>query len=44
MLVNLYIKALLADEDAADQVWELWDAGSISDDLAARAWLLFVIL
>ncbi len=24
--------------DLVDQVWELWDAGVITDDLAAWAW------
>ena len=38
MLTELYIEALLADEYLADQVWELWNAGVITDDLAARAW------
>ena len=33
MLVILYVEALLAD-----QVWELWNAGVITDDLAALAW------
>jgi len=37
MLSELYIEALLADEDLADQVWELWDAGIITDGLAAWA-------
>ena len=40
MLSELYIEALLADEDLADQVWELWDAGIITDGLAAWAWLI----
>ena len=38
MLTNQYAEALLVDEDLADQVWELWDAGVITDDLAAWAW------
>ena len=28
------------DEVLADQVWELWDRGLISDDLAAVAWCI----
>jgi hypothetical protein len=40
MLIELYIEALLVDEELADQVWELWDAGVIDDELAAVAWLL----
>ena len=38
MLTEIYTEALLADEDLADQVWELWNAGVISDDLAVTAW------
>ncbi len=26
MLTEIYIEALLVDEDLADQVWEAWDA------------------
>ena len=40
MLAELYVEALLADEMAADEVWALWDAGVIADDLAAWAWQL----
>ena len=40
MLVDLYVEALLADPDLADQVWELWNAGVITDELAALAWWL----
>lgn len=40
MLTELYIEALFVDEDLADQVWELWDAGVITDDLAGRAWCI----
>ncbi|MCH7822602.1 MAG: hypothetical protein IIA07_11340 [Proteobacteria bacterium] len=39
MLVEIYIEALLVDEELADQVWELWDAGVIDDELAVVAWL-----
>lgn len=34
MLTELYIKALLVDEEPADQVWAAWDAGEIDDYLA----------
>ena len=37
MLTELYIEALLVDEELADLVWE---AELISDDLAAIAWWL----
>ena len=40
MLTHLYIEALLADEDPADEVWELWNAGAIKDEVAAWAWRL----
>ncbi len=38
MLTELYIEALLVDEDLADPVWELWNAGVITDEPAAWAW------
>ena len=34
MLTEIYIEALLVDEDAADQVWEAWDSGEIDDQVA----------
>ena len=34
MLTELYIEALLIDEVLADQVWELSEAGLISDEVA----------
>ena len=37
MLTELYIEALLTDSRLADQVWELWNAGLASDELAAIA-------
>ncbi len=37
MLAELYIEALLVDEDLADLVW---DAGLIPDELAAIVWRL----
>ena len=40
MLTELYIEALLVDEELADLVWELWDAGTIQDDLAAIFWCI----
>ena len=40
MLTELYIEALLVDEELADQVWEGWNVGVISDDLAAVAWCI----
>ncbi len=42
MLSEIYIEALLVDEDLADQVWEFWDARLSSDELAAWAWLVII--
>ncbi len=39
MLTDIYIDALLVDEELADQVWEAWDSEEIDDQLAALAWL-----
>jgi hypothetical protein len=38
MLTELYIEALLVDEELADMVWKAWNAGLISDEMAAIAW------
>ena len=40
---EVYIEALLVDEDLADQVWELWDAEVTTDDLAATAWVILAL-
>ena len=40
MLTEIYIEALLVDEDLADQVWEAWDGGGIDDQVAWLAWML----
>ncbi len=42
MLTEIYIEALLVDEDLADKVWELWDKGVIDDQLVLIAWMLIV--
>ncbi len=39
MLTEIYIKALLVDEERAHQVWEAWEAGNIDDLSACVAWL-----
>ena len=39
MLTEIYIEALLVNEDLADHVREVWDRGVIDDDLAAIAWM-----
>jgi hypothetical protein len=38
MLTRLYIEALLSDSEAADQVWDAWDAGAIDDHVAWVPW------
>ncbi len=37
MLTEIYIEALLVDEELADQVWEAWSVGEIDDLIALRA-------
>jgi hypothetical protein len=36
MLVDQYVNALLRDAVLADAVWELWDAGVITDSEAEQ--------
>jgi len=38
MLCEIYIEALLVDEELADQVLEAWDKGEIDDQIAWLAW------
>ena len=38
MLTEIYIEALLADEELADQVWEAWEMGEIDNQVAWLAW------
>ena len=40
MLTEIYINALLVDEELADQVWDAWDKGEIDDQVAWLAWWL----
>ena len=40
MLTEIYIEALLVDEDLADLVLEVWDGGEIDDVIACTAWML----
>ncbi len=40
MLTEISIEALLVDEELADQVWEVWDAGLIETELAFMGWKL----
>jgi len=43
MLTEIYIEALLVDEDLADQVWEALDRGVIDSELAFLAWMLMAL-
>ncbi len=38
MLTEIYIEALLVDEELADQVWEAWDKAEIDDQMAWFPW------
>ncbi len=38
MLTEIYIEALLVNEELADQVWKAWDKGEIDDRVAAWIW------
>lgn len=38
VLIEIYIEALLVDEDLADLVRQAWDAELIDDFAAAQAW------
>jgi len=38
MLTEIYIEALLVDEDLADQVWEAWDYGVFDGQVEWLAW------
>ena len=42
MLTEIYIEALMVDDELADQVWEAWHAGEIDDQAAFIAWRLIV--
>ncbi len=40
MLCEIYIEALLVDEEGADAVWEAWNDGEIDDMTAWLIWWL----
>ncbi len=42
MLTEIYIEALLVDEELADQVWEAWNNGEIDDLGAFLAWWIIL--
>ena len=37
MLTEIYIEALLVDEELADKVWAAWEAGKLNDVAACIA-------
>ena len=43
MLTEIYIEALLVDEELADQVWEAWNADETDDQVAWLAWWLIAV-
>ena len=43
MLTEIYIEALLVDEELANQVWEAWSADHLDDSSAWLAWWLIVV-
>jgi len=43
MLTEIYIEALLVDEELADQVWVASDAGKIDDRITWLAWWLITL-
>ncbi len=44
MLTEIYIEALLVDEELADQVWEeAWNDGVVNDATAFLAWYLVAV-
>ncbi len=40
MLTEIFIEALLVDEDLADEVWYSWNSGLVDDQTCAMAWWL----
>ena len=43
-MLEIYIEALLVNEELADQVWEAWDGGNINDGTGCIAWPLIADL
>ncbi len=47
MLIEIYVEALIVDEELADQVWEAWRTGEADDQIACIAciaWMLIAML
>jgi len=42
MLTEIYIEALLADQELADLVWEAWDCRALSDETVTQAWMFIM--
>ena len=40
MLTEIYIEALLVDEELADLVWEAWYGGQLNNQAACIVWML----
>ena len=40
MLTEIYIEALLVDEELADEVWGRWYEEEIDDAIACTAWMM----
>ena len=40
MLTEIYVEALLVDEELADRVWAAWYFGSADDPAACLNWLI----
>ncbi len=40
MLTEIYIEAVLVDEELADLMCEAWDARFVSGEMAARVWTM----
>ena len=38
--IEIYLEALLVNEELADQVFEAWDKGEIDDAIACIAWMM----
>ena len=43
MLTELFVEALLRNRGLADEVWQKWNDGAISDDDADWEWFLLLI-
>ncbi len=37
VLTEIYIEALLVDEELAEQVWEAWNTGEVDNEIACIA-------